>query len=88
MLLSDNINGLHDYGDRKRMTVPCVELSVMELADKQRTVTLTQTAYIVVTFHASGVEAKPCVKTPAPVGGVIDERNMPKVLDPERFKYF
>ena len=88
VLLSDNINSLHDYGDRKRMTVPRVELSVMELADKQRTVTLSQTAYIVDTFHASGVEAKPCVKTPAPVGWVIDKRDMPKVPDPERVKYF
>ena len=67
MLVSDNINRLYDYKDGKMMTQR-VEFQVMELADKQKTVTVTQTGYIEDTFRASGVEPRPCVKAPAPVG--------------------
>ena len=70
------------------MTRSHVEFQVMELADKQKTVTLTQTAYIADTFRASGVESRPCVKTPAPVGWVLNKRDMHKVPDPARVKFF
>ena len=87
VLIADNINRLYEYKDGE-MTTPRVEFQVMELADKQKTVTVTQTAYIVDTFRASGVEPRPCVKTPAPVGWVLNKRDMPKVPDPARVKYF
>ena len=61
------------------MVRPRVELTIRNVASKEREVLLTQKQYIVHTFRDSGATEKPCVQTPVPKGWVVDRRTMPKV---------
>lgn len=88
LITYDNIATLQQYGEKEHMVRPRVELVVRNAASRAREVLLTQTQYIVDTFHASGAEIKPCVQTPAPKGWVIDRRDMPATPNKDDVAYF
>ena len=84
----DNINQLRSYAEDERMVRPRVELTIRNVASKEREVLLTQKQYIVDTFRDCGAPEKPCVQTPVPKGWVVDRRTMPKVPNKENVAYF